>query len=237
MLSRAPYFAMIAAMKRTLLFLPLLCLCALFICVFPRGGTVSAETEPKYAVVNESDVLFYERADRSTALFVLPYTYFVRILATDGEFLRVQYASAEGYCLASDVIAVDFTPVTPYLVRTVDFLYKIDDPGKAGSEEMLTITRTFDYYGHIYENGYLYYYVLADGAFKRIPAERLLDYQLNREYEQYVAVSAEAERETGGLSAAAIVAICVACVAAVSVAVLVARGKRPPAYDPDKAEF
>ncbi len=243
MLSRAPPFAMITAMKKLLfVLLPMLVLCALVFTFapLPEAGVVSADGADgagQYAAVNKNNVYFYGQPDESAPLFVLPYTYFVRILAREGEFVRVQYAAAEGYCRASDVVAVSFVPHVPFLEKTVDFVYTLDDPGKAGAEELLSVTRTYDYYGHIYENGCLYYCVLADGDLKRIPAKKLLDYELNTEYSDYVAALPAAAEEEGGLSAAAIVGICVGCVAAVGVAVLVARGKRPPAYDPDKAEF
>lgn len=231
---------MIAAMKKFLfVLLPMMVLCALPF-AFARPAvprSASAETDGQYAAVNKSNVFFYEYPDESAPLFVLPYTYFVRILGREGDFLHVKYAAAEGYCLASEVVTVNFAPHVPFLEKTVDFVYTLDDPGRAGDEDLLTVTRTYDYYGHLYENGCLYYCVLADGELRRVPAERLLDYELSTEYADYVAATAEAERTSGGLSAAAIVGICVASVAAVGVAALVARGKRPPAYDPDRAEF
>ncbi len=249
MLSRAARSVKIAAMKRSFLLLApfvLLALCSLLL--FPAQSLASAAAENGengYAAVVRRDAALLSEPD-GDPLFVLPYTYFVRILGKEGGYYRVRYAedrrpyqAVEGYCAEDGLAPVPFLPQTPYLERSVEFVYAIDDPGGAADRELLSVTRTFPYYGYLYDNGCLYYCVLDGGTLKRIPADGPLDYEENGEYADYVASlpAGGEEEDEGGLSAAAIAGICVACAAAVGVAALAARGKRPPAADPERAEF
>lgn len=243
MLSRARRAAMIAAMKRLLFLLAPL---ALFLSALPLpAARASAATYDRYAVIYKQNVALFEQPDESTALFVLPYTYFVRILGADGAFTRVEYGSERapytavtGYCRTDDLTPVSFVPQQPYLEYAYRAVFTREDPGGAGSPELVTYTKEAAYYGEVQKNGCLYYYVFCDGKFLLSPEKSSLDYTLNTEYKDYLAnVPAAVAGGADGLSAGAIAGICVACVAAVAVAVFVAHGKRAPSYDPGRAEF
>lgn len=248
MFSRAALSVKIAAMKHFLLLLLPLALCALSV---PSEAAAASPgpSDGGYAVINARDVGFFEQPDENTLLFLLPYTYYVRVCGTEGDFTAVEYAADRapyaaltGYCRTDELTFVDYVPRVPYLEQAMEITYSVQDNGGAGTSSLLTVKKQAAFYGHRYLNGQLYCYVLCDGEFGRVAAERLPDYPLNTEYEDYLASlppeqANGAENGEGGLSAAAIVAICVGCVAVVAIAVFVARGKRPPAYDPERAEF
>ncbi len=238
-------------MKRFLFFLLPVAFALMMTAAAAPASVAAAEGEPPtdgYAVINTRTAVFYESPDENTPLFILPYTYYVRVCGAEGEFTAVEYAAdrapyrtVTGFCLTEQLTFVDYTPRTPFLEQTVEITYSAPDSGGAGSSSLLTVKKQAAFYGHRYINGQLYYYVLCDGEFGRIAADKLPDYPANTEYEEYLA-SLPPEEQTGagadgGLSPAAIAAICVGCAGAVAIAVLVARGKRTRTYDPERAEF
>lgn len=197
----------------------------------PVPKKVSAAETVRYAVAATSDVWFYARADESSRLFQLPYTYYVRVTGEGDPFVPAEYLEDEGpyrklsgFCRREALTFVDFVPERPFLFRELTLRYSLPQQTLLGGGKFSEAERTVVFYGRREEGGQLYYYVGADGMFDYVPAEAELTYELNTDYLQSAAGGGETQ---SGLSGAAIAAICAACVAAVGAAVFVIRGKKP----------
>ncbi len=223
---------MIAAMKRllSLLFAALLCVLPLF----TEGKSARAAENARYAVAPTRDVWFYAGESDSSRLFLLPYTYYVRVVYEGSEYSAVEYLADDapfrkiyGYCKTAALQFVDFIPERPYLRRELTLTYELANPSGLGGGSLDRIERTAVYYGHTYDGGGLHFYVLSEGSFEYIAADKELEYELNTDY--LTETSAEPEppiEEESGLDTAGIIAICLVCLAAVAIAVFVLRGGR-----------
>ncbi len=207
----------------------------------PPAPQRAQAAEERYAAAVEADVWFYASDNENSRLFLLPATYYVKVLSEGETFTRVEYLTDDapyqkisGYCRTEDLLFVDYIPVRPFLRKEVTLSYTLPQTGGLGGGSFSTVEKTFVYYGHRYEGDTLYYYVLSGDTFDYIPAEKELEYEKNTDCLDYLAAqsaSAEAEKAQGGMNASAILVICIACAAAIAIAVLVVRGKRPPAIE------
>lgn len=226
--------AMMAHMKK-LVFL-------LFFVMFLAPAHVPVRAESlRYAVAADSNVWFYASEDESDKLFLVPETYYVRILSEGEVFTAVEYLVNEppykkvlGYCRTAALTFVDFIPARPYLKRQVVVSYKLPDAG--GMEDTFgSIEKKFVYYGMRYENGQLYFYVLSDGVFGYIPAEEPLVFEKNDDWltaeTPPVSGETDAPMSEDGVSAIQIVVICLVLAAAIAVALFVIKGRKPPRGD------
>ncbi len=200
------------------------------------GGrcAAAAEGQGEYAVA-VGDVWFYTAADESAALFLLPETYYVRVLDRGETFCTVEYQQDDapykkllGYCRTDALTFVDFVPVRPYLRKQITVTFSLPDGGELGTPSLTTWERTYVYYGDRYEGDQLYLYVLCDGTFGYIPADAPPEYEHNVDYLQDTSAEAEPPAAPSSFGTVQIVVIVLACVAAVAVAVILLRGKRPP---------
>ena len=174
----------------------------------PRTAA-SAADDGTYAVAT-GEVWFYAAADEEEKLFLLPETYYVRVLDAGGTFCTVEYLTDDapyrkllGYCRTDALTFVDFVPARPYLRKQITVTYTLPDSGSLGSDEFTKFERTFVYYGDRYDGGQLYLYVLSGET-------------------------GDPSAEGAPANAVQIVVIVLACVAAVAVAVILLRGKKPP---------
>lgn len=136
-----------------------------------------AEGSGEYAVAL-GEVWFYASADEEEKRFLLPETYYVRVLERGETYCTVEYLTDDapykkllGYCRTDALTFVDFVPERPYLRRQITVTYTLPQTGDLGTEDFLTVQRTFVYYGDRYEEDGLYLYVLSDNEFGYIPAE------------------------------------------------------------------
>lgn len=228
---------MITDMKR-FFFLMALAMFALVLLPAPVAASAAAE---RYAYIPDGDVWFYAGETESSRVFLLPKTYYVKLLSEGEEYCRVEYLVDEapyrkisGYCKTEDIIPVDYIPARPYLKKQITLSYSLDAGSDGLGGSFSSVEKTFVYYGHRYDGAKLYYYLLSDGVFDYIAAESELVFDLNTDYTDYaqetMAESAGGIHGAQGGNAALIVVVCVACVAAVAVAVFVIRGKKqlPP---------
>lgn len=238
-----------ARMKRfTLLLLPLL----LGALLLPAATRVRARAETlRYAVAADSNVWFYSSESESGKLFLIPETYYVRVLNEGERFTAVEYLVNDapyrkimGYCETAALTFVDFIPARPFLRKQITVAYSIQTDeafGDAFTDVFGNIERTFVYYGLRYENGGRYAYVLYGDTFGYIPLSEEPPFERNDDYLSVPSGGTgdlEQTEKAEGLSAAEIAAICVACVAAAAVAVVVIRGRRKTApADADRADF
>ena len=201
------------------------------------AAAAAAGGEERYAVAPTEDVWFYAGESEEERLFLLPCTYYVRVLGEGGEFCAVEYCEDDapykkliGYCRTEQLLFVDFVPARPYLREQVTLTYSLPDAGGLGDPALTQVERTFVYYGERTEGDQLYYYVYDGAAFGYVPAAEHIAYERNDDYLEAVSGSGEeGTQETpasSSIGAVQIVVICILCAAAVAVAVLVLRGRR-----------
>lgn len=210
----------------------------LLLVLFAPAPQRAQAAEERYAAAVEADVWFYASENENARVFLLPATYYVKVISEGETYTRVEYLTDDapyqkisGYCRTEDLLFVDYIPVRPYLKKEVTLSYTLPQTGGLGSGSFSTVEKTFVYYGHRYEGDALYYYVLSGDTFDYIPAEKELEYEKNTDCLDYLAAksaSGEAEGGQGGMNASTILVICIACAAAIAIAVLVVRGKRAP---------
>lgn len=141
--------------------------------------------EESYACVLSKDVFFYEREDDSSGLFLLPYTYYVKILRRGMPYCYVQYLTdappfqaVYGYCKTGELTFVDYVPVRPFLYYTIDATYSLSESGPVfGSLSSLTLT--YVYYGDYVIGSTVYHYVRLDDKTGYLPKTGELNYELN----------------------------------------------------------
>ena len=143
------------------------------------------------------------------------------------------YKKILGYCRTDALTFVDFTPARPYLRKQITVTYTLPEAGDLGSEDFTSVERTYVYYGDRYEGDQLYLYVLLEDTFGYLPADEVPAFERNTDYLQNVSGEAPPETEDGSANALQIVVIVLACVAAIAVAVILLRGKRPPREQKD----
>ncbi len=224
---------MMTAMKRLFALFALLLICAL---LAPPAAIFARAETPRYAVAADTNVWFYSSEDEAAKLFLLPETYYVRVLYKDDVYTAVEYLVNDapyrkimGYCRTDALTFVEFIPLRPYLKRQITVSYTLPGAGSLDGA-FSSIERTFVYYGKRYENGQLYFYVLEGETFGFIPAEEELEFELNDDFLDLPAGPAE------GAGTAAqeavppvlqVVLILAVCAVAIVIAVLVLRGKAP----------
>ena len=162
--------------------LPLLCFLSLSLFPFPR---LTATAEPAtlqagaYACILDEDTYLYASSNERSGLFLLPQTYYVKILDAQSDFTKVEYGTDSattkrltGYCKTELLTPVDYVPVTPYFVYTFDVTYRLD-----GEEKLYPflneITLTCAYYGNYPIGSEIYCYALREDTFGyvRLPAD------------------------------------------------------------------
>lgn len=163
---------------------------SLAVSVFSSPFKVGAENY-SYACATNPDTYFYSSSDEATGLFVIPQTYYVKVISKGEKFSYVQYLeniadykAVFGYCLTDELLFVDFIPERPYLYLTVGVTYTIDGYEPAFSENGVIFSVNYDcvYYGD-YKTGSSYYaYVLIDGKFGYIPKPNKIEYETNSDY-------------------------------------------------------
>ena len=220
----------------------ILALCIFAALLIPAAPlSAAAEGSGEYAVAL-GEVWFYASADEEEKRFLLPETYYVRVLERGETYCTVEYLTDDapykkllGYCRTDALTFVDFVPERPYLRRQITVTYALPQTGDLGTEDFLTVQRTFVYYGDRYEEDGLYLYVLSYNEFGYIPAEAPPDFERNTDYLTAVSGSTqEPDPGADGANAVQIVVIVLACVAALAVALILLRGKKAPQ---EKQEF
>lgn len=112
-----------------------------------------AESENFYAKITAQNTSLYSSPNTSSALFTLPYSYFVKVDGVDGEFYEATYNGISGYVLKSEVSLMEGEPLSPYFsaqisVFTDHFLYA--QPNSNASVVYELVENDFlTYYGNI----------------------------------------------------------------------------------------
>ncbi len=154
----------------------------------------SRASSVSYACAVNPNVYFYTTQSEDSPLFILPQTYYVKIISKGESFCYVQYLenvaaykALYGYCKTDELLFVDYTPERPFLYLSFDKKYVIED-GTEGYENGLlsSITYSCVYYGDHYVNSKRYSYVLINGVFGYVPQPQAVEYELNDDFIQDV---------------------------------------------------
>ena len=166
--------------------LPLLYFLTLVLCPFMQTNahlTVLAESPTlktgSYACILKDDTYLYASSNERSGLFLLPQTYYVKILDSQPDFTKVEYSTdtatskrLTGYCKTELLTPVDYVPLNPYFNYTFDVTYRLDDDNKV-YPFLGEITLTCTYYGNYPIGSELYCYALRGDTFGyvRLPAD------------------------------------------------------------------
>lgn len=206
-----------------------------------KAETEAAQPQELYAVAAERNIYLYSAADEKTGLFILPYTYYVKVLSLGDPFCRVEYLDdtppykkVTGYCKKESLTFVDFIPARPFLRREITVTYTLPEtPAFSPTDGLLSVDVSYLFYGTYTVGSAEYFYVYGNGEFGYLPATEEITYDLNTDY--LAAASAPAEEPEGpsdekkeGLSGLQIFFLCALCVSVAAIAVFVLLGKRNP---------
>ena len=137
---------------------------------FASATPVFADTAT-YARASVSDAYFFLEKDASTSIFIVPYTYCIRVLRDDGDWYYASYASntgiykeLTGYCRKQDFTPLYERPDVLFLYKTVTVTYRTDD-GTSSLPVLDEISIEAAFYGNFYSGATAYSYVYAQGSF------------------------------------------------------------------------
>ncbi len=197
-----------------------------------------------YACILQADTFFYSSPDDSKGLFLLPKTYYVKLLDYGSEYSRVEYLADEGvgkkvtgYVKTALLTFVDYLPKRPYFTYQFDLHYRIDEGLQNDDSFLNEIKVTCAYYGDYNVGSKTYCYVLRGDSFGYVPKPSSLTVPENSEYAEYLAAlesasPAEDEKEKETPSSPAQVAILVAlCLLVPVLAALILKPPRRPPYE------
>ena len=164
--------------------------------LFPCAQTVDNATPPSagtYACILNDDAFFYPTRDEKRGLFLLPKTYFVKILEFAEDFCKIEYLYDDtyakklvGYAKTQDLTFVNFIPNRPYLYHLFEVSYHIENESGLTDGFLNTYTFTCAYYGDFQIGSDTYCYVLRGNEFGYIPKPSHLSYPENTEYAEHL---------------------------------------------------
>lgn len=133
-------------MKKFLCFL-----IAIFCITLSQSGKVFADDENFYAKVQTKNVAFYSRPDENSALFELPYSYFVKVDSVVGSFYKATYKDIVGFVKKDQVTLMKGQPQTPYFQGTFEnyLAFSLYESPTKSSKSLANLTEntTLNYYG------------------------------------------------------------------------------------------
>ena len=196
----------------------------------------------------EENAFFYSAPDEQRGLFLLPPTYYVRVLDYGVDFCRVEYLYDDtdskrlvGYAKTSDLTFVEYIPKRPYFYYVFEISYRIENGGLQDSAFLNEITLSCTYYGDYLIGSKTYCYVLRGGSFGYVPKPITLSVTPNKEYEEWLAAQIPPQSEGSSdtspdkeKSSPAQIAILVAlCLLIPVLAALILKPPRRPPYETD----
>jgi hypothetical protein len=203
--------------------------------------------EYEYACILQENTFFYASPDEKRGLFLLPVTYYVKLLEYGEAFCRVEYLYDDekvqklvGYAKTETLTFVEYTPQTPYFSCFFDVCYRIEGEGLDDSSFLNEIRLTCAYYGDYTIGSKTYCYVLREGALGYVPKPASLHVPRNTEYENWLISqtpsSSEApiqSKEKESSSPAQIAILVALCLLVPILAALILKPPRRPPYETD----
>ena len=216
----------------------------------PTHSARAASSRPQagdYACILTDSTFFYSAADEKRGMFLLPRTYYVRLLEYGNEYCRVEYLQDSektkrlvGYAKTNELTFVDYQPTRPYLYYLFEIKYRLDDSGVASSDFLTEIVLTCAYYGDYKIGSETYCYVLRGGTLGYVPKPANLTIPKNTEYEEWVAQQTPTDaptepplQEQEESSPAQIAILIALCLLVPTLAALILKPPRRPPYETD----
>lgn len=200
-----------------------------------------------YACALSHDVYLYASENENGGLFKIPYTYYVKVIASGIEFSYVQYSTDTppfqaiyGYCKTKELHFVDFVPTRPFLYYTLDVTYRLDDYADFFKQDDVfsSVTLTYAYYGDYTVGSSDYCYVCLDGKKGYLPKTTEIKYDLNTDYETPQPIdSDEQPTQPTDVPVGQIVLAAVVILLAVGIAYSLLRPQKLPAPPRQDEEF
>ncbi len=191
--------------------------------------------------------MYREQTDAS-GLFILPHTYYVKVLSVGDPFCAVEYHTDEppyrkvsGYCKQADLTFVNFIPERPFLKKEISATYSLPNSDflPAGQGFLQTVSVNYLFYGEFPVGSTSYYYVYGNGQFGYLPAQEKIEYEKNTDYltqEPVGGSSSSNEVASEGVDGTTVFFLCALGVSAVAIVVLVIRGKKPACTRSEECE-
>lgn len=197
--------------------------------------------ESRYAVAAAEGVWFYASPDEAGGLFLLPKSYYVKIIEAGELFSKAEYGDGaqvpriSGYVKNGSVTPVSFTPERPFLDKKVTLTYTLSD---AFEGEFDALEKTFSYLGSTFRGTARYWYVYAEGKFGYVGADSEPIFELNVDYltADVPPETPPSEPEAASLSGVQIALVCIAVVAALAVSVFVFFARKSPRTVQDEGD-
>lgn len=195
-----------------------------------------------YACILEENTYFYTARDERQGLFLLPQTYYVKILESAPDYCKIEYLydnsevkKLVGYAKTSQLTFVEYIPQTPYLTLFFDVCYRIEENEPNSDNSLNELKITCAYYGDFYIGSKAYCYVLRGEEFGYVLKPNDLTYAKNNEYELHQkpvdAPAPEAEETDSGASPAQIAILVALCLLVPVLAGLILKPPRRPPYE------
>ncbi len=237
---------------KTRIFTIFIALCLLLLPLFPKRRepfalSARADDPPapaSYACILHEDTFFYATADESKGLFLLPVTYYVKLLEYGESYCRVEYLyddsgvkKVTGFVKTSLLTFVDYIPKIPYYYYSFSLSYRIEEPVSGNADFLDEITVNCTYYGDYKVGSKTYCYVLRGESFGYVPKPAGFTVLENVEYAEYQASLAPPKQEESSppedkQSSPAQIAILIAlCLLVPVLAALILKPPRRPPYD------
>ncbi len=200
-----------------------------------------------YACILSDNTYFYSMPDEKRGVFLLPKTYYVKVLDYQPDYCKIEYLydnsvlqKITGYARTEQLTFVEYVPKRPYLYYIFDVYYEIGDTQIEDSAFLTQLKVSCVYYGDFYFGGKTYCYVLRGDTFGYIPKPDYVSYEENTEYADYLAQKtpppSSAPNENTQQSSPAQIGILIALCLLVPIiaALILKQPKRHFYYDPDE---
>ena len=203
-------------------------------------------TAGSYACILSDESFFYTARDEKRGLFLLPKTYYVKVLECAPDFCKIEYLYDDthvkkltGYARTADLTFVDYIPEKPYLYYLLEVRYHIENTTEEGEGFLSEITATCAYYGDYKIGSTQYCYVLRGDTFGYIPKPSNVHYEENAEYaERHQSVNAtppaDSTEEDSSSSPAQIAILIALCLLVPVLATLILKPPRRPPYEAEE---
>ncbi len=216
-----------------------------FLSLNKRTARAESPATGSYACILYEETYFCSSPDPNEGLFLLPTTYYVKLLNYQTDYCRVEYLydgdqvkKLIGYVETSLLTFVEYVPKRPYYYQLFELSYRIDDSAQ-GSDFLGEITLTCAYYGDYKVGAKNYCYVLRGDSFGYVPKPTALTVRENTEYAEYLASQVPSAPEEGAnekksnASPAQIAILVALCLLVPLLAALILKPPRRPPYETD----
>lgn len=212
---------------------------------YPYANPTQAQAteNSSYACILDDNAYLYATSNERSGLFLLPKTYYVKVLSVQTDYTKVEYSTdgehtkkLTGYCKTEQLTFVDYVPNEPYFYSTFELTYRIDDSDKR-YPFLTEIVVTCAYYGEYPIGSETYCYVLQGDSFGYVPKPVELIVPTNTEYADRLTSSqpdeqTEPTKNQETIPVSQIVTIVLLCLIAPVLATLILRPTRKrPDYD------